>query len=397
MANSSKLNKRKKHKKPYDGFPLSAHNGSGQWCKRHRGKIYYFGVLDYWRAALDKYDAEWPDIIQGRTVRIDAATEEYSIGDVCNRFMTSRLERMDNGELASSTFEDYMLTCKLIVDELGRNQIVSNLRSQDFARLRSVMAKRWGLVRLKNTIIRVRSVFKYALDERLVSQAVHYGQSFEIPAAKDLRKSKNAAGPQMFTTAELHCILNSAKPPIKAMVLLGLNCAFGNMDIATLPKTAIDRNGGWIEFPRSKTGVARRIPLWDETIAAFLESLAVRPSPKNESDAELCFLTRSRTPWVRMKPTKTDPKRFIRRDQIGTRFGQLLKELDINGRERLGFYTLRHVFETIAGESRDQVAVNAIMGHVDNSMAATYRERISDERLRAVVDTVHAWLWPPNS
>ena len=43
---------------------------------------------------------------------------------------------------------------------------------------------------------------------------------------------------------------------------------------------------------------------------------------------------------------------------------------------------LRHVFETIGGESRDQVAVDHIMGHADQSMAAHYRERISDERLQ---------------
>ena len=79
-------------------------------------------------------------------------------------------------------------------------------------------------------------------------------------------------------------------------------------------------------------------------------------------------------------------------DALAQRFAKLLKALDINGRR--GFYALRHTFETIAGESKDQVAVNAIMGHVDNSMAAVYRERISDERLQAVVDVVREWLWP---
>jgi hypothetical protein len=34
------------------------------------------------------------------------------------------------------------------------------------------------------------------------------------------------------------------------------------------------------------------------------------------------------------------------------------------------------------------------MGHVDDSMAANYRERIGDSRLKAVTDHVHAWLWP---
>ena len=33
------------------------------------------------------------------------------------------------------------------------------------------------------------------------------------------------------------------------------------------------------------------------------------------------------------------------------------------------------------------------MGHVDTTMAGHYRERISDERLKAVTDTIHNWLF----
>ena len=53
----------------------------------------------------------------------------------------------------------------------------------------------------------------------------------------------------------------------------------------------------------------------------------------------------------------------------------------------------RYTFETVAGASKDQVAVDAIMGHVDTTMAGNYRERIDDDRLKAVVDHVHAWLF----
>jgi hypothetical protein len=36
------------------------------------------------------------------------------------------------------------------------------------------------------------------------------------------------------------------------------------------------------------------------------------------------------------------------------------------------------------------------MGHAaaSNDMSAIYRQRVSDERLRAVVDVVHDWLFP---
>ena len=70
---------------------------------------------------------------------------------------------------------------------------------------------------------------------------------------------------------------------------------------------------------------------------------------------------------------------------------KLLDTLGIDGSRN--FYALRHTFETIGGETKDQVAVDHIMGHARDDMASAYRERISDERLKAVSDHVRRWLF----
>ena len=62
-------------------------------------------------------------------------------------------------------------------------------------------------------------------------------------------------------------------------------------------------------------------------------------------------------------------------------------------RSGLSFYSLRHTFETIGGAAKDQIAVDAIMGHVTPGMGTNYRDSVDDERLRAVTDHVHAWLF----
>lgn len=189
----------------------------------------------------------------------------------------------------------------------------------------------------------------------------------------------------------------NADPALRAMLLLGLNCGFGNTDCASLPRAAVDLDAGWIDFPRPKTEIHRRVPLWPETIDALRKALDLRPEPADQADADLCFLTKRGNRWVRTARKDSDdpsaPESYTAEDAISKRFGKLLHTLGINGRRGLGFYTLRHVFETIGGESRDQVAVDAIMGHVDSSMAGVYRERISDDRLQAVVATVRAWVF----
>jgi hypothetical protein len=47
---------------------------------------------------------------------------------------------------------------------------------------------------------------------------------------------------------------------------------------------------------------------------------------------------------------------------IGQEFNKLLHDLGLK-RSRLGFYALRRSFETIAGETTDQVLVDALVGH----------------------------------
>jgi integrase len=171
-------------------------------------------------------------------------------------------------------------------------------------------------------------------------------------------------------------------PALKAMILLGINCGFGNNDCGSLPLDAVDLDAGWINFARPKTGIDRRCPLWPETVAALRDWLTVRPEPQENADAGLVFLTTGGTRYAKDESTDNPVSKETRK---------LFNRLGID--KRRSFYGLRHCFETIGGASRDQVAVDCLMGHADNSMAATYRDHVGDDRLLAVVAHVHAWLF----
>jgi integrase len=190
----------------------------------------------------------------------------------------------------------------------------------------------------------------------------------------------------MFDAAELREILGAADTPLNAMILLGINGGLGQADLAALPISAVDFGSALLNYPRQKTAIPRRIPLWPETVAALRNAVESRPRPKLEADRELAFMTKYGFRWVRTNEKGTSI------DSVGWEFRKLLVRLGLK-RPRIGFYALRHTFETIGGDSKDQVAVDHIMGHARDDMASLYRERISDERLRAVTEHVRRWLW----
>jgi integrase len=105
-----------------------------------------------------------------------------------------------------------------------------------------------------------------------------------------------------------------------------------------LPSSAIDLQSGWINYPRPKTAIMRHCPLWPETVAALREAIASRPTPKNEADADLVFVTKYGKSWATDAPGTP----------VGKEFRKLLDETKIF-RKGIGFYALRHTFETIAG------------------------------------------------
>lgn len=389
MTNSIRGRRRRHHQihKPHKDFPLTAHP-SGRWCKKIKGELHYFGKIvgddsgESAQAALEKWLEQKDDLLAGRAPRARTAGAT-TMRDLANAFMTFKRQIADNGEIKESTWHEYFATCERLVTAFGKHRAVADLRPQDFQELRARIAEQWGPTRLGNEIQRVRSVFKFAFDEELIERPVRMGQTFKRPTLKTMRKLRGQKPPKMFEADEIHAMLNAAIGQLKAMILLGANCGFGNEDIATLRRDALDLAAGWVRHPRPKTGIERRCKLWPETVEAIREVLDDRKAPADESLARLVFITKYGQAWSN--------------GSYGTavthEMDKLLRRLNLK-REGVSFYALRHGFETIAGESRDQVALDAIMGHVDTSMAERYREKISDERLIAVADHVHAWLFP---
>ena len=384
-------------KKPRPDFPLFPHQ-AGYWAKKVRGRLRYFGKISTdpkGQAALEKWLEQKDDLLAGRTPRVSG--EGLSVADLCNRFLSTGQGKLKTGDIAPRTFANQYHTCDIIVKAFGRKRLVADLDASDFERLRRSMAGDWGPVTVTNAVRRVRSVFRYAEQNRLISMPVHFGSEFRQPSKRLLRLDKAKKLPRMFEAEILRTILDAAETPLRAMILLGINCGLGNGDIAHMPTEAVDLDAGWLDFPRPKTGTPRRCPLWPETVAAIREALDQRPKPASKEYAGLLFIRPDGTRWCKAVAEPPDDKtkrKMWSSDCVGKEFTKLLKALKMK-RLGLGFYAIRHSFATIASGSRDQIAVDFIMGHSPGSgdMSAVYRERLDDVRLLAVVEHVHEWLF----
>jgi hypothetical protein len=105
------------------------------------------------------------------------------------------------------SYRDYYDSCSRLIEHFGRDRRVEDLRPIDFERFRAELAERFGVSALTNEVNRIRIVFKYVFDQRLIPQPVQFRQSFDRPSKKLRRRVCNDAGPRMFTREELLTIL----------------------------------------------------------------------------------------------------------------------------------------------------------------------------------------------
>ena len=176
-----------------------------------------------------------------------------------------------------------------------------------------------------------------------------------------------------------------------ALLLLGLNCGFGNTDIATLKFCDIDLEEATISHARPKTNVSRHFSLWPETVEILKTYIKKhRGQPAKEEFSELVFVNRKGNPMC-FERIDEDGK-FRRSDSIKNRFIRLYKKAGLKRPYGRGYYCLRRSTATFVGlVSNDPSQVQAILGHASISMQKFYRDDLS-QKAKEAQEKIHEQL-----
>lgn len=299
---------------------------------------------------LHKKSGLWAAYLNGRTVYLDGdkqrakeALAALTLGQrpatwsvdwdyLVNHWLAAQEKRI--GRITKRSFDDYQRFGKRLLKIVGRKSAV------DHTNLHEISFDGAPVTR-KNDIIYLRALLNHGVHHGLITNRPF---NLEGPKMIEVRRYRAQKGIKLFDAATCRQLIEHGG----TWILFGLNGALGSEDLVHLP--AIE--DGWLNYPRPKTGIERRIPLWPETIAAPFHR------PRNAGEV---------TRW----------------------FYRLCKDCNCYQRGR-GFYTLRHVFFHVASEC-DEFAARAIMGHAPRSISDTYRNGVSDQRLQKTVNFVRQW------
>jgi len=359
--------KTSKRKTRSDKFPLTLHP-TGQYCKKIKGKIYYFGSDK--KQALEKY-LDQATYLHGHQENLQKPTDDnMTLKQLCDMYLNYQYSKVQTNNLTARHHNDQIGSLKKLKAFIGQHRKIKGISTLDLQNYKRKLQKSYGSVyRLNLHISILKALFHWARKNDILEKIPNIDA---ISRGKIIHQEKFTFNPEQIAQ-----LLSVADVKMRAMIWLGLNCGFGCTDCAELRWTDLDLANARVRLPRRKTGIFRDLPLWPETV----ESLKKIPKA-----GKLVFYTSRGNPYMQtlLKPDGNGNGKYVTLNTITTKFSRLIKRSGLDLPKRTGFYSLRRTAATIAARSGDPFAVQRLLGHADLQMATRYVQDVSEQTDRVI-------------
>ncbi len=356
-----------KRKTRSDKFPLTRHP-TGQYCKKIRGKMYYFGANK--KEALESYLSQ-AAYLHGSNNSQKTVNDSMTLKQLCDIFLKYQFSKVKANAITAQHYNDQVSSLNMLMGFLGQSSRIKDVSTLDLQNYKQKLKKQYNRSghRLNLHISNLKTLFHWGKKNDILQR---------IPNIDAISRSKIINKQRIvFTHDQISKLLAVADIQMKAMIWLGLNCGFGCTDCSELQWKNLDLVNGRVIFPRGKTGVPRDLPLWPETI------LAITKVPRK---GKLVFYTAKGNPFVRnvLKADANGKEGYCPVNTISTKFSRMIKKADMDVPKGTGFYTLRRTAATMAARPGDPFAVQRLLGHANFLMATRYVQDVSKQTDEAV-------------
>jgi len=356
-----------KRKTRSDKFPLTLHP-SGQYCKKIKAKMYYFGSDK--KDALQRY-LDQATYLHGHQKNSQKSTgDDMTLKQLCDMYLKYQYSKLQANDLTANHHNEQIGSLKKLMAFIGPNIHINNISTLDLQNYkRRIQKSGVSVCRLNLHVSILKALFHWARKNDIL---------VNIPNIDAVSRG-NIVHQERFTfdSEQINKLLFAADLKMRAMIWLGLNCGFGCTDCSELKWTDLDLVNARVKLPRRKTGILRDLPLWPETV----DSLEKVPRT-----GKLVFYTSRGNPYMQtlIRADGNGNGKYITLNSISTKFSRLIKKSGLDVPKGTGFYTLRRTAATIAARSGDPFAVQRLLGHADLQMATRYVQDVSEQTDRVI-------------
>ncbi|MGA2324188.1 MAG: tyrosine-type recombinase/integrase [Sedimentisphaerales bacterium] len=360
--------KTSKRKTRSDKFPLTFHP-TGQYCKKIKGKMYYFGSDK--KRALEKY-LDQATYLHGcqNNLQQKPTGDDMTLKQLCDMYLKYQYSKLQANDLTASHHNEQIGSLNRLMAFLGQTRKIKSISTLDLQNYkRRIQKSQVSVCRLNLHISIMKALFHWARKNDVIAN---------IPNIDAISRGKIIHQERFtFNSEQISQVLSVADVKMQAMIWLGLNCGFGCTDCAELKWTDLDLINARVKLPRRKTGISRDLPLWPETV----QSLETIPRT-----GKLVFYTSRGSPYIQtlLNTGGNGNGKYTTLNTITTKFSRLLKKSGLGVPKGTGFYTLRRTAATIAARSGDPFAVQRLLGHADLQMATRYVQDVSAQTDRVI-------------
>jgi len=356
-----------KRKTRSDKFPLTFHP-TGQYCKKIKGKMYYFGSDK--KEALQKY-LDQATYLHGCQDNLQKPTgDNMTLKQLCDMYLNYQYSKLQANDLTASHHNEQIDSLNKLMVFLGQNIDINNISTLDLQNYKRRIQKSYvSVCRLNLHISITKALFHWAKKNDVLAN---------IPNIDAVSRGKIIHQERFtFNSEHITRLLSAADVKMRTMIWLGLNCGFGCTDCAELKWIDLDLVNARVKLPRRKTGISRDLPLWLETVEAL---------EKISRTGKLVFYTSRGNPYIQtlLKPDGNGNGKYTTLNTITTKFSRLIKKSGLDVPKGTGFYSLRRTAATFAARSGDPFAVQRLLGHADLQMATRYVQDVSAQTDRVI-------------
>lgn len=196
-------------------------------------------------------------------IKAPPISERLSVETYCERWLSARRKEAERGNLSLKQWSEDSAKLKVFRDFLASTS-VDHVDQIDAGVLDRYRDRQWSddsisRSTLKKRLDTVGKWFRWMIDESHLS-------SFPKDLSSYAKVKLDPPAPAFFSDDEVRRLIELASARTRLYILLALNCAYTQRDIATLEHSMIDWESGIVKRKRHKTGVPHKSKLWPSTL-----------------------------------------------------------------------------------------------------------------------------------